>query len=81
MQPVFHNNTSRFMYFPQQRHVYLMKKSLQRPPTQEEEYNQFFRHLSVEFLVRLIHFIHFIHPYINPLPIYFDICIKFTFKQ
>ena len=35
---------------------------------QKEEHNQLFRQLSVEFLVRLIHFVHFIHPYMNPLP-------------
>ena len=32
---------------------------------QEEEHNQLFRQLS---LVRSIHFVHFIHPYLGPLP-------------
>ena len=36
--------------------------------TQEEEYSQLFRQLSVELLVRSIHFVHFIHPYMIPLP-------------
>ena len=36
--------------------------------TQEEEHSQPFRQLSVEFLVRSIHFVHFIYPYMNPLP-------------
>ena len=31
--------------------------------TQEEEHNQFFRQLTVEYLVRSIHFVHFIHSY------------------
>ena len=57
------------MNFPQQRHlqcllfrvrshnyVYLMILL-----TKEEEHNQFFRQVSAEFLVRLIHFLHFIH--------------------
>ena len=65
------------MNFPQQRHfqcflfrvrshnyVYLIILL-----TQEEEHNQLFCKLSVEFLVRLIHFVHFMHPYMNPLPL------------
>ena len=36
--------------------------------TQEEEHNQLFRQLSVEFLVRSINFVHSIHPDMNPLP-------------
>ena len=37
--------------------------------TQEEkEQNQLFRQLSVEFLLRSIHFFHFNHPYMNPSP-------------
>ena len=33
--------------------------------TQEEEHNQRFHQLSVEFLT---HFVHLIHPYMTPLP-------------
>ena len=36
--------------------------------TQEEEHNQLFFQLSLEFLVPSIHFLHFIHPYMNSLP-------------
>ena len=37
---------------------------------EEEEHNQSLRQMSVEFLVRSIHFVHFIHPYMNPLPFF-----------
>ena len=39
--------------------------------TQSEEHNQLFCQPSIEFLVRLIHFVHFIHPCMNPSPGFF----------
>ena len=37
--------------------------------TQEEkEHSQLSRQISVEILVRSIHFVHFIHPHMNPSP-------------
>ena len=61
------------MYFLQQRHLhcFLFRKRSHNYVyliiilTQEEEHNQRFRQLSVEFS---IHFVHFIHPYMNLLP-------------
>ena len=44
--------------------------------TLEEEYKQFFRQLSVEFLVRSIHFVHFIHLSMNLLSV--DLCDRKT---
>ena len=72
---VFHNNINRFMYFSQKRQVH---RFLCRISTHnyvylitllilEEEHNQLYRHPSVEFLVRSIHFVHFIHSYMYPL--------------
>ena len=70
IQPVFHNNINRFMYFPQQRllqcflfrirsHICLLNNTTNT----KKEHIQLFRQLGVEFLVRPIHFVHFIRPH------------------
>ena len=74
------------MYFPQQRHLQCFLFRIRSHNyvyliilvTQEEERNQLFHQLSVEFLVRSINFIHFIHPYMNPQPFFDDICLALT---
>ena len=67
IQPVFHNNINRFMYFPQQRYLqcFLFRITSHNYVylvillTQKE---------SVEFLVRSIHLVHFIQLYRDPQP-------------
>ena len=57
MQPVFYNNINRFMNFPQQRHLQCILFRIRSHTyvyliillTQDEEHNQLFRQLSVEF--------------------------------
>ena len=57
MQPVFHNNINRFMYFPQKRHLQCFLFRIKSNTyvyvmillTQEVEHNKLFRQLSVEF--------------------------------
>ena len=76
MQPVFHNNIKRFMYFPQQRHLQRFLFIIRSHNhvyliiilTQEEEHSQLFWQQSAEVLVRSIHFVHFIHLYLNLSP-------------
>ena len=73
IQPFVHDNINRFMHFLQQRHLQCILLRIRSYNyvyliiilTQEEEYNQCFHQLSVEFS---IHFVQFIHPYMNPLP-------------
>ena len=73
IQPFFHDIINRFMYFLQQGHLQCFLFRVRSNNyvcsiiilTQEEEHNQHFRSLSVEFSTR---FVHFIHPYMNPLP-------------